>query len=105
MKEKITKEINGEEFTIGYTCSMAPCNLLKSGKVFKMFRVYSLDPLEEGDIHFFECVDDKWILVPDYSFVNLSGNQRLIDAYMNLPRGENIEFDTFVRLVFYALYS
>lgn len=105
MKEKITREINGEKFTVGYTCNMAPCSLLKSGEVFKMFKVFSTDPLEEGDIHFFECLDDKWILIPDYSFVNLSGNQRLIDAYMNLPRGEQIELETFVRLVFYALYS
>lgn len=100
MRNKITKKVNGEEYIIGYTCMMAPTHTREKTKVFKMFQVYSTQ-----DVHFFECINDKWILIPDYSFVNLEGNERLLDTYMNLPRIESIEFATFERLIFYCLYD
>lgn len=100
MKEKIIRKVNGEEYIIGYTSMMAPTHTREKSKVFKMLQVHSSD-----DIHFFECINDKWILIPDYSFVNLSGNERLLDTYMNLPRNEDVDFETFERLVFYCLYS
>ena len=100
MKEKITRKVNGEEYTVGYTCMMAPTHEREKSKVFKMLQVHS-----SNDIHFFECINDRWILIPDYSFINLSGNEKLIDTYMSLPRNESIDFETFERLIFYCLYS
>jgi hypothetical protein len=98
--EVIKRTVEGKDYIVGCSCMMAPCHVREKGKVFKMLRVHHTE-----DVHFFECINDKWILIPEFSFINLYGNERLIDAYMNLPRDEEIEFDTFVRLVFYSLYA
>ena len=103
--EEIRSFAENEEYIVGYTCMMAPCHNREQGKVFKMLQVYTGDKEIAGDIHFFECVRDKWIWIRDYSFINLNGDPRLLNAYDNIPRFEEVQFKTFERLIFYSLYS
>jgi hypothetical protein len=107
MKEKIIRKYkNNEDYLLGVASMMAPTCQAFEGKILKMFRVHSFLPQEEGDIHFFEYRDEdnKWILMPEMSFINREGNKKLIDLYQDLPRNEKIEFETFIRLIFYSLY-
>ncbi len=83
---------------IGYSTMMAPTNEKESNKVYKMLRLLSSDN-QEGDIHFFVRKGDAWVLAPDYSFINLNGNQKLLDLYQNLPRSQKIDFYLFVELI------
>lgn len=92
---------NGKRI-IGYSSMMAPSGELQKGKVYKMLRLLSTDETE-GDIHFFEWKGNDWILAPDHSYVNLSGNENLIDLYQNLPRSQSIDFYLFVELIAQAL--
>ncbi len=87
---------------IGYSSMMAPSGEFQKGKVYKMLRLLSTDETE-GDIHFFEWKGNAWILAPDHSYINLSGNENLIDLYQNLPRCQEIEFYLFIRLIAQAL--
>lgn len=102
MKEKIEVKLNGASVTIGYASMMAPSNTREIGKVFKMLRLLSSEE-NEGDVHFFERKGDAWILVPEYSFVNLNGNENLLELYQNLPRRQNIDFYIFIELIGQAL--
>lgn len=97
--------LNNEDYLLGWTSIMAPSCQSANGKVYKMFEVHTLHPLQQGDIHLFEYIGEKWILMQDNSYINLEGNPRLITMYQNLPRNEDIEFETFIRLVFYELYG
>lgn len=107
MKEIIKRENpeTREEIIIGYSSMMAPSSLCSTGKVYRMLRVLNPDIKEEGDLHFFEMKENRWLLNQELSFINLDGNQNLIDTYMNLPRNEEIEFETFIRIIFYSLHS
>lgn len=98
MRELVTSG----KMLIGYSSMMAPANEKETGKVYKMLRLLSTDETE-GDIHFFEWKGNAWILAPDNSYVNLSGNENLIDLYQNLPRSQAIEFYLFVELIAQAL--
>ncbi len=94
--------VKSGKMIIGYSTMMAPSNEKSSGKVYKMLRLLSTDQYE-GDIHFFERKGNAWVLAPDYSFINLNGNQKLLDLYQNLPRSQAIEFYLFVELIAQAL--
>lgn len=102
MKEVIEIETVDGLKKIGYTSMMAPSNEKESNKVFKMLRLLSSDE-KEGDIHFFQRNGEAWVLAPDYSFINLNGNQKLLELYQNLPRNRNIDFCTFIELIARAL--
>lgn len=109
MRKKTMREIIEVETTqgikkIGYSAMMAPSNMREIGKAFKMLRLLSTDE-NEGDIHFFERKGDAWIFVPDYSFINLNGNQNLVDLYQVLPRSQNIDFYIFIEFIGQALYN
>ncbi len=90
--------VRSDKMLIGYSTMMAPTNKNESNKVYKMLRLLSTDQCE-GDIHFFEKKGNTWILVPDSSFINLNGNQELLDLYQNIPRNQNIDFYLFVELI------
>ena len=109
MIEKIIRKspLNNEDYLIGYVSMMAPTCDLSKGKVRKMLIVHSHHPFFQGDIHFFTYrkKDKKWILLTENSYVNLNGDPRLIRLYQDLPRNEEIEFETFIRLIFYAIYG
>jgi hypothetical protein len=68
MRELIKGGINGE-MLIGYTSMMATTSKKENSKVYKLLRLLSSDE-QEGDLHFFEYKNEKWILVPDKSFIN-----------------------------------
>jgi len=102
--EVIKRKVDDRDYIVGYTCMMAPSHPREQGKVFKMFQVHIEDSKQMGDLHFFEFVADKWIWIRDYSYINLNGSTSLLDTYDNIPHGEMVEFETFERLVFYALY-
>lgn len=110
MKEKIIRKYkDNEDYLLGVASIMAMAPIsqdFEGNKILKMFRVHSFLPQEEGDIHFFEYRDEdnKWILLPEMSFINLECNNKLIDLYQDLPRNEEIEFEAFIRLIFYSLY-
>jgi hypothetical protein len=97
MRELVKGGANGK-MIVGYTSMMAPTSDRENGKVFKMLRLLSSDD-QEGDIHFFEKKGNAWILVPGCSFVNLNGNQNLIELYQSMPRSRNIDFYLFVELI------
>ncbi len=88
---------------IGHSSMMAPTRVKEKGKVFKMLRLTSSQE-QEGDIHFFEKKGDAWILVPEYSFVNLNENENLLELYQSLPRSQNIDFYIFIEFIGQALY-
>jgi hypothetical protein len=98
MRELVTSG----KMLIGYSSMIAPANEKETGKVYKMLRLLSTEQYE-GDIHFFEWKGNAWILAPDHSYINLSGNENLIDLYQNLPRCQEIEFYSFIRLIAQAL--
>ncbi len=100
---EVKRIADGKEYIVGYTCMMAPCHSREQGKVFKMFQVYTGNKDIAGDIHFFECIRDKWIWIRDYSFINLNGDPKLLDTYDKIPSDEDIQFETFERLIFYSL--
>lgn len=102
--EKIIRKVDNKNYLVGYTSMMAPCHEREQGKVFKMFQVYSEDEDIAGDIHFFEYKAGSWVWIRDYSFINLSGDPRLLDTYDRIPKTEEIYFETFERLIFYTLH-
>lgn len=107
MREKLMRKcpLNNEDYLLGWTSIMAPSCSSANGKVYKLLEVHTHHPLQQSDLHFFEYVEEKWILLQENSYINLEGDPRLIDMYQNLPRAEAIEFETFIRLIFYSLYG
>lgn len=97
---------NETDYMLGYSSMMAPTCSQYQNKVLRMFEVHSFIEEQQGDLHFFEYKehDDKWVLIPQMSLINLEGNERLIDTYMQLPKDEEVDYDVFLRLIFYTLY-
>lgn len=100
MAKIIERQIKGEVYPIAMTSMMTPCNEREIGKVFMMCQL-----LAQQDIHFFEKIGNRWILIPNYSFIKLDGHPKLIDLYQAMPRNVNIEFDAFILMICCALHG
>jgi hypothetical protein len=103
-KVTIKYKDTNKNVVIGYTAMMAPCSPKYTNHVLKKLELKSNIEGECGSIFFFEILISDWVLVPEFSFLNLKQIE-IVELAQKLDISVYTTFDEFISLVNEAYYS